>query len=85
MPFPAMPFGGMRTAMLSSLFKVAGLPTLVLLNADGSLVSTDGVRLPTKQPHTLWVIPPHPYHPMGHPMGHPTPTTLSVTQSLCRR
>ena len=45
MPWPALPFGGNLPAILAQAFHVAAIPCLVLLDADGNLLSTDGVRL----------------------------------------
>ena len=45
MPFPSLPWGGKRIAGLVELFKVEGIPSLVLLDSAGCLISTDGVRL----------------------------------------
>ena len=48
MPWPALPFGGVRAALLAEAFHVQSIPSLVLLRADGSVISTDGIRLMRK-------------------------------------
>ena len=48
MPWPALPFGGTRAALLAEAFSVQSIPTLVLLRPDGTLISTDGIRLMRK-------------------------------------
>lgn len=52
MPWPALPFGGNLPAILASAFYVSTIPCLVLMDADGNLLSTDGVRLLRK--HTRY-------------------------------
>ena len=45
MPWPALPFGGHLRVALTQRYQVTSLPTLLLLDARGALISTDGVRL----------------------------------------
>ena len=45
MPWLAMPHGGNLPALLAALYHVSAIPCLVLLDAEGTLVSTDGLRL----------------------------------------
>jgi len=42
MPWIALPFGDRRKNALSQRFQVAGIPTLIVLKKDGSVVSTTG-------------------------------------------
>ena len=42
---PAARANGTRAALLAEAYGVRSIPSLVLLRADGSLVSTDGLRL----------------------------------------
>ena len=68
MPWPAMPFGGSLPAILAQAFHVSAIPCLVLLDADGNLLSTDDVRLLRKvSRHSGWRCRPHlaptPTHP----------------------
>jgi nucleoredoxin len=48
MAWPALPFGGTRAALLAEAFSVQAIPSLILMRADGTLVSTDGIRLMRK-------------------------------------
>ena len=45
MPWPALPWASSLHTELADKFHVAALPTIVLLKADGTLISTDGLRL----------------------------------------
>ena len=69
MPWPALPHGGSLPALLAEVLHVASIPCLVLLNKDGALVSTDGVRLLRKHarsfPWTASVPVETPHH---HPL-----------------
>lgn len=60
MPWLALPYSarGKKDA-LSRLFQVEGIPTLVLLNADGTLISTDGRSSIAADPHGAK----YPWHP----------------------
>ncbi|XP_075731051.1 nucleoredoxin-like protein 2 [Rhipicephalus microplus] len=40
--WPALPYGDALQAGLRARYKVAGIPTLVVVKADGALVSTNG-------------------------------------------
>ena len=40
MPWPALAFGGKRGAELAERFHVSGIPALVLLRQDGTLISS---------------------------------------------
>ncbi|ELR19494.1 Protein-disulfide reductase [Acanthamoeba castellanii str. Neff] len=42
MPWPALPFGDPRVAALKAKFQVSSIPTLVILNGEGKLVTRDG-------------------------------------------
>jgi nucleoredoxin len=42
MPWPAIPFGAEQGKALAEKFRVRGIPSLIILNAEGKLVSTDG-------------------------------------------
>ena len=42
MKWSALPFGDKNKDQLSSKFKVSGIPTLVIVNTDGELITTDG-------------------------------------------
>jgi nucleoredoxin len=48
MPWPALPFGGLLPALLAHVYRVQSIPSLVLLDSTGRLISTDGVRLMRK-------------------------------------
>ena len=70
MPWPSLPFGGTRAAMLASCFGIEGIPTLVLLRPDGSVVSADGIRLMRKHTRAFpWLskLPP-PQTPHVYPL-----------------
>ena len=69
MPFPALPFGGKRPAGLSELFEIRGIPSLVLLDREGRLISTDGVRLLRKHARAFpWSVKPPPQTPHLRPL-----------------
>lgn len=50
MPFHALPYGAPACARLSSTFSVRGIPTLVLLRKDGTLLTTGGVAAVMSDP-----------------------------------
>ena len=85
MPWPSLPFGGTRSALLAEAFHVQGIPTLVLLRQDGSLISTDGIRLLRKHARAFPWLPksPPPMTPHLHPLyerllrPHPVDTGLA--------
>jgi nucleoredoxin len=70
MPWPALPFGGTRHALLASAFDVQCVPTLVLLRPNGTIISTDGIRLLRKHARTFpWLsATPPPATPHLHPL-----------------
>jgi len=41
MPWPALPYGDKRIKALSSLFEVQGIPTLITLKADGTVLNAE--------------------------------------------
>jgi len=56
MPWLALPFGDRAlNAKLSSTYHVSGIPTLVLLDASGKLISTDGRSKVMSDPTGKWV------------------------------
>lgn len=73
MPWPALPFGGTRAALLAEAFSVEAIPSLVLLRADGTLISTDGIRLMRKHTRGQHTAGPHHDAPLATP--HITRTT----------
>ena len=50
MPWLALPFGDSRKQKLNQLFGVQGIPTLVLLDSDGKVITTEGRAFVTKDP-----------------------------------
>ena len=69
MPWPALPHGGTLPALLAEIFHVASTPCLVLLNGDGALISTDGVRLLRKHARAFpWSSATPPETPHIHPL-----------------
>ena len=69
MPWPALPHGGTLPALLAEIFHVASIPCLVLLNKDGALISTDGVRLMRKHARAFpWSSSTPPETPHHHPL-----------------
>ena len=85
MPWPSLPYGGVRASLLAELFGVVAVPTLILLRPDGSLVSHDGVRLLRKHSRAFpWTnSAPPPQTPHHHPLydrllrPHPVDTGLA--------
>eukprot|EP00966_Prymnesium_polylepis_P092440 2139850-Prymnesium_polylepis.1 len=45
MPWPALPFHSSVVTALADRYRVQGIPKLVLVNAEGEIISDDGVRL----------------------------------------
>ena len=69
MPWPALPHGGTLPALLAEIFHVTSIPALVLLNKDGALISTDGVRLMRKHARAFpWSSAAPPEVPHIHPL-----------------
>ena len=69
MPWPALPFGGNLPAILAQAFHVAAIPCLVLMDADGNLLSTDGIRLLRKHTRAFpWRSEKPPETPHVHPL-----------------
>ena len=50
MPWLALPFHTMQKTVLGDLFQVEGIPTLILLNSNGKVISRDGLRLLSRHP-----------------------------------
>lgn len=69
MPWLSLPHGGALPALLAEIFHVSSIPCVILLNKDGALISTDGVRLLRKHtrafPWSSATPPPTPHH---HPL-----------------
>ena len=88
MPWPALPHSGTRSALLAELFQVRAVPTLVFLRPDGSLVSTDGVRLLRKHARKFpWVgqapPPETPHHlPLHERLLRPHPVDAGLAHEL---
>jgi thiol-disulfide isomerase/thioredoxin len=69
MPWLAMPHGGNLPALLAALYHVSAIPCLVLLDAEGTLVSTDGLRLLRKHTRAFpWKSHAPPATPHVHPL-----------------
>jgi hypothetical protein len=67
MPWPALPHGSLAAAALADRFHIESVPSLVLLAADGRLISSDGLRL--MRHHTSafpWAARPPPQVPHHH-------------------
>ena len=45
LPWPSLPFGSLKSTDLATQFHVSAIPTVVLLTSDGTLISSDGLRL----------------------------------------
>ena len=61
MPWLALPFSERKIkAQLSEKFGVQGIPTLVLLNSDGTLLAKDGRAKVMKDPKGSWMPSPTP-------------------------
>ena len=68
LPFPALPKGSLAAAALADRFHVQQIPALVLLRADGGLISTDGLRLLRQHPQAYpWSQRTPPHHIHLHP------------------
>jgi len=68
MPWLALPFAAREVkAKLSEKFRVSGIPTLVLLDSSGKLISTDGRSKVMSDPTGKWV-------PCVQPLSHSQPT-----------
>jgi thiol-disulfide isomerase/thioredoxin len=50
MPWLALPFHTMQKTVLGDLFQVEGIPTLILLDGKGKVISRDGLRLLSRHP-----------------------------------
>ncbi|XP_072013165.1 nucleoredoxin-like [Amphiura filiformis] len=50
MPWLTLPFGDARKAKLSSLFEISGIPTLVILDEEGKMITDNGRGKVTKDP-----------------------------------
>jgi thiol-disulfide isomerase/thioredoxin len=50
MPWLALPFHTMQRTVLGDLFQVEGIPTLILLDRKGKVISRDGLRLLSRHP-----------------------------------
>ena len=88
MPWPALPFGGTRAALLAELYGIQAIPSLVLLRADGALISTDGVRLMRKHARAFpWQakselsVTPH-HHPLYERLLRPHPVDSGLAHEL---
>eukprot|EP00966_Prymnesium_polylepis_P049324 1141667-Prymnesium_polylepis.1 len=69
MPWFALPNGGTHPAALGELFNVCAVPCLVLLRADGSLISDDGLRLLRSHGCAFpWSFDPPPATPHHQPL-----------------
>ena len=89
MPWPSLPFGaGTRAAMLATAFHVDAIPTFVLLRADGSVLSNDGIRLMRKHTRSFpWLTklppPPTPHlHPLFERLLRPHPVDTGLASEL---
>jgi len=61
MPWLALPFGERKIkSALSEKFGVAGIPMLVLLDAEGNLITTNGRAKIMEQPDGRWIPKPKP-------------------------
>ena len=72
MPWPALPFGSPVVTKLAERFGVDGIPKLILLTAEGELVSDDGVRLLRK-------------HALAFPWTTAKPVETPHMHMLCER
>jgi thiol-disulfide isomerase/thioredoxin len=50
MPWLALPFHTLQKTVLGDLFQVEGIPTLILLDGKGKVISRDGLRLLSRHP-----------------------------------
>jgi len=53
MPWLALPFQSLQKTVLGELFKVEGIPTLILLDSKGKVISRDGLRLLSRHPNAF--------------------------------
>ena len=87
MPWPALPHGGSLPALLAEIFHVTSIPCLVLLNKEGGLISTDGVRLLRKHARSFpWssstpVETPH-HHPLFERLMRRQPVDTGAAHDL---
>jgi len=72
MPWPSLRFGSALVTKLAERFEVDGIPKLVLLTAEGEIVSNDGVRLLRKHTH-------------GFPWSSTKPVETPHMHMLCER
>jgi len=72
MPWPSLRFGSALVTKLAERFEVDGIPKLVLLTAEGEIVSDDGVRLLRKHTH-------------GFPWSSTKPVETPHMHMLCER
>ncbi len=67
MPWLALPFQSLHKTVLSEMFDVQGIPTLVLLDKKAKLISTDGLRiLKRHMNHFPWAVQAPPQVPHQH-------------------
>ena len=75
MPWPALPYDSHLSAYLAQKYQIGHLPTLVLLDATGALISTDGVRLLRRHTRAF---------PWGMAAPHETPHLHPLCERLLR-
>ena len=67
MPWLALPFQSLHKTVLNEMFDVQGIPTLVLLDKEAKVISTDGLRILKRHMHQFpWTVQAPPQVPHQH-------------------
>jgi thiol-disulfide isomerase/thioredoxin len=71
MPWLALPFHTLQKTVLGELFQVEGIPTLVLVDSNGKVISRDGLRLLSRHPKAFpWNVKTPDQVPRQHTRTH---------------